>query len=179
MGMSWNAMAFRTSLMPRCLFAARLMRQKIPADSSVSLEYTRELYAYAEGAGIPLPTPGLEDFDHVGINYVFPHLMFLPTLGNALCYRARPHATDPESTEWDVWSLTIFPKDVAPPPYEIQRVDWRDAAQVGRVLHQDFSNMYEMRKGMRSHGFEGMRLNTVQEMGLLHMQREIDRYLKA
>jgi hypothetical protein len=39
--------------------------------------------------------------------------------------------------------------------------------------------MYEMRAGMKSRGFEGMQLNTVQEMGLLHMQREIDRYLKA
>jgi hypothetical protein len=39
--------------------------------------------------------------------------------------------------------------------------------------------MYEMRTGMKSRAFEGMRLNTVQEMGLLHMQREIDRYLRG
>jgi len=159
--------------------AAQLMQQEIPADSTVSLEYTRALYAHAESAGIPLPSPSSGDFDHVGINYIFPHLMFLPTLGNALCYRGRPHATDPDSTEWDVWSLTIFPEGVAAPPYEIQRADWQDEAQVGRVLHQDFSNMYEMRLGMKSRGFEGMRLNTVQEMGLLHMQRELDRYLKS
>jgi phenylpropionate dioxygenase-like ring-hydroxylating dioxygenase large terminal subunit len=159
--------------------AARLMQREIPADSSVALEYTRELYAHAEGAGIRLPKPAPEVFEHVGVHYVFPHLMFLPTLGNALCYRARPHATDPESTEWDVWSLTIFPEGEPPPAYEVQHVDWRDPAQVGRVLHQDFSNMYEMRTGMKSRAFEGMRLNTVQEMGLLHMQREIDRYLRG
>ena len=78
-----------------------------------------------------------------------------------------------------MWSLTIFPEDQPPPPYETQYVDWRDQKQVGLVLSQDFSNMYECSLGMKSRSFEGMRLNTKQEMGLLHVQEEIDRYLKT
>jgi phenylpropionate dioxygenase-like ring-hydroxylating dioxygenase large terminal subunit len=158
--------------------AARIMQREVPDGSNAAVEFTKELYAYAEGAGVPLPTPTSDDFAHVGINYVFPHLMFLPTLGNALCYRSRPNGLDPESTIWDVWSLTIFPDDQAPPPYETQYVDWRDEKQVGRVLFQDFTNMYETSVGMKSRSFEGMRLNKEQEMGLLHVQQEIDRYLK-
>jgi len=159
--------------------AAQLLEREIPADSNATAEFTRELYAYAARHRVPLPTPDAEDFAHIGINFVFPNLMFLPTLGNALCYRGRPNHLDPDSAIWDVWSLTIFPEDETPPPYETQVVDWREERQVGRVLFQDFANMYESRAGMRSRSFEGLRLNTRQEMSLLHVQQEIDRYLKA
>jgi hypothetical protein len=85
---------------------------------------------------------------------------------------------DHDSTLWDVWSLTAYPDDLPLPAYETQRVDWRDPRQIGRVLHQDFSNMLEVSRGMRSRGFEGARLNLRQERAILAMHREIDRYLK-
>jgi phenylpropionate dioxygenase-like ring-hydroxylating dioxygenase large terminal subunit len=159
--------------------AAQLRHHPIPEGSSLAQEYARELYTWAARTRAPLPTPSPEDFNHVGFNFVFPHLAFLPTLGNALCYRSRPNGMDHDSTLWDIWSLTIFPEDAPRPPYRVQQADWSDPEQVGRVLHQDFSNMLEVSAGMRNRGFERLRLNTVQEMGLLHMQREIDRYLRS
>jgi phenylpropionate dioxygenase-like ring-hydroxylating dioxygenase large terminal subunit len=159
--------------------ASRLRHREIPEGSSVAMEYAVELQAYAAEVGIPLPRPEPEVFEHTGFNFVFPHLMFLPTIGNALCYRGRPNGMDPDSTIWDVWSLTIFPEDTAPPPYETVHVDWRDEKQVGRVLFQDFSNMERVGRGMHNGAFRGLRLNTVQEMGILNVHREIDRYLKS
>jgi hypothetical protein len=77
-----------------------------------------------------------------------------------------------------VWSLTLLPGDEKP-RYETRSVDWRDASQVGRVLSQDFANLAEVAVGMRTRGFRGLRLNGRQEVGILNMHREIDRYLRG
>jgi hypothetical protein len=76
-----------------------------------------------------------------------------------------------------VWSLSLFPHDEKP-RYETRRVDWRDPRQVGRVLFQDFSNLVEVAAGMRTRGFRGLRLNRRQEIGILNLHRELDRYLR-
>jgi phenylpropionate dioxygenase-like ring-hydroxylating dioxygenase large terminal subunit len=156
---------------------ARLLDREIPPGSSAAAEYARELHAYAARAGIDLPKPSAEELSHLGGNFVFPHFFCLPTLGNCLAYRARPNGLDPDSTLFDVWSLTIFPGGEKP-DYEPRPVDWRDAAQVGRVLAQDFANLAEVAAGMRTRGFRGLRLNRRQEIGILNMHRELDRYLR-
>ena len=155
----------------------RLRTLPLPEGSSIGAEYTKALYAYAEQAGIDLPAPTPEDFEHLGGNFVFPHFFTLPTLGNALAYRARP--IDSKLTLWDVWSLTILPKGEADRPPAPQAVDWRNASEVGHVLHQDFANLAEVGSGMQSQGFEGLRINRRQEIGILAIHREIDRYLGA
>ncbi len=138
--------------------------------------YMDELYTHAASADIALPAPTPEQAEHIGGNFIFPHFFTLPTVGNALAYRSRPHGLNPDETLWDVWSLTAFPGGEMP-DYETRQVDWRDPAQVGRVLHQDFSNMLEVSAGMRSRSYEGVHLNLRQEMALWEMHREIDRYL--
>ncbi|TFG92218.1 MAG: aromatic ring-hydroxylating dioxygenase subunit alpha, partial [Myxococcales bacterium] len=64
------------------------------------------------------------------------------------------------------------------PRYEMQRVDWREEKQVGRVLFQDFRNLVQVGAGMRTRGFRGLRLNRRQELGILNLHRELDRYLR-
>ncbi len=155
---------------------AQLLRREIPKGSSIGAEYAKELYAYAGRTGIDLPVLGLEELSHLGGNFVFPHFFCLPTVGNCLAYRARPNGLAPDSTLFDVWSLTIFPGGEKP-RYETQRVDWRDEKQVGRVLFQDFGNLVEVDAGMRTRGFRGLRLNHRQEVGILNLHRELDRYL--
>ena len=78
-----------------------------------------------------------------------------------------------------MWSLTILPKGEADRPPAPQAVDWRNASEVGHVLHQDFANLAEVGSGMQSQGFEGLRINRRQEIGILAIHREIDRYLGA
>jgi phenylpropionate dioxygenase-like ring-hydroxylating dioxygenase large terminal subunit len=157
---------------------AQLLHREVPKGSSIGAEYAKELYAYAARVGIELPVLGLEELSHLGGNFVFPHFFCLPTVGNCLAYRARPNGLDPDSTLFDVWSLTLLPGGEKP-RYETRRVDWRDREQVGRVLHQDFTNLVEVAAGMRTRGFRGLRLNRRQEIGILNMHREIDRYLRS
>jgi phenylpropionate dioxygenase-like ring-hydroxylating dioxygenase large terminal subunit len=159
--------------------AAQLRRAKLAPGESVGARFMQETYAYAEQAGIELPRISAQQAGHIGGNFVFPNFFCLPLVGNCLAYRARPNGMDHDSTIYDVWSLTAFPKDSGAPAYETQKVDWRDPKQVGRVLHQDFSNMREVDRGMRSRGFEGARLNLRQENALYLMHRELDRYLRG
>ena len=156
--------------------AARAMARPRREGEGAIEAYMDELYAHAEQADIALPVLTPEQAEHVGGNFIFPHFFCLPTPGNALAYRSRPNGNNPTEALWDVWSLTAFPGGEMP-DYETQQVDWRDPAQVGLVLHQDFSNMLEVTAGMRSRACEGSHLNLRQEMGLWEMHREIDRYL--
>jgi len=156
--------------------AARAKDRPRRAGEGAIEAYMDELYTYAAKADISLPTPTAEQAEHIGGNYMFPHFFCLPTAGNALAYRSRPNGLDPDTTLWDIWSLTAFPGGEMP-DYETQQVDWRDPAQVGLVLHQDFSNMERVSAGMRSRSYEGVYLNLRQEMALWEMHREIDRYL--
>jgi phenylpropionate dioxygenase-like ring-hydroxylating dioxygenase large terminal subunit len=157
---------------------AQLLRREIPKGSSAAAEYAKELQAYAQRVGIRLPALGPEELSHMGGNFLFPHFFCLPTVGNCLAYRARPNGLDPDSSIFDVWSLTHFPGDEKP-RYEASAADWRDPAQVGRVLWQDFTNLAEVAAGMRTRGFDGLRLNGRQEIGILNMHRELDRYLRG
>jgi len=155
--------------------ARALARPRRDGESAIEA-YTDELYAYAAKANIPLPQLTPQQAEHLGGNYVFPHFFCLPTAVNALAYRSRPHGMTPDATLWDIWSLTMFPAGEMP-DYSTQQVDWRDPAQVGRVLHQDFSNMLEVSAGMNSRSYDGAYLNLRQEMGIWEMHRELDRYL--
>jgi phenylpropionate dioxygenase-like ring-hydroxylating dioxygenase large terminal subunit len=152
-------------------------RELGPGETAIGA-YMQELYAHAELTGVDLPVLTPEQGEHLGGNSIFPNFFCLPLPSNCLAYRSRPSGTDHGSTIWDVWSLMTYPRGEKP-PYETQYVDYRDEAQVGRVLHQDFSNLLEVRVGTRSRGYEGARLNLRQEMGILHMHEEIDRYLKG
>ena len=156
--------------------AARAMKRPRREGEGAIEAYMDELYAHAAEANIELPVLTPEQAEHVGGNFIFPHFFTLPTPGNALAYRSRPNGFDPSTTIWDVWSLTAYPNGEMP-DYETEQVDWRDPKQIGLVLHQDFSNMLEVSKGMRSRSNEGSYLNLRQEMGLWEMHREIDRYL--
>ena len=52
-------------------------------------------------------------------------------------------------------------------------IDW------GPITNQDYANMAEVQIGMKSRGFDALRLNPRQEGNLLHMHRVIDQYLQS
>ena len=89
--------------------ARALARPRRDGESAIEA-YMDELYAYAAKADIPLPALTPEQAEHLGGNYIFPHFFCLPTAGNALAYRSRPHGLTPDATLWDIWSLTDLPR---------------------------------------------------------------------
>ena len=54
--------------------------------------------------------------------------------------------------------------------------DWHER-KWGEITEQDYTNLANVQRGMRSRGFDGSRLASKQESNVLHMHRVVDRYL--
>ena len=54
--------------------------------------------------------------------------------------------------------------------------DWHER-NWGEITEQDYANLANVQRGMRSRGFDGSRLASKQESNVLHMHRVVDRYL--
>jgi hypothetical protein len=108
--------------------------------------------------------------------HLFPNLIVLPSLTTALCYRARPNGTDPDSCIFEVMVLERFPEGEEPETEWVYEEDpteekWR------LILAQDFSNMGEVQKGMKSRGFRGARMNPISELPVSHFFRKLAEYM--
>jgi nitrite reductase/ring-hydroxylating ferredoxin subunit len=109
--------------------------------------------------------------------FCFPNVVGPIYPGSAILFRARPCGLDPDRAIHETWVLE-WP-DPGSPAREVIRRDvpaWTDR-DWGEITNQDYANMAAVQEGMKSAGFDGLRLNPRQEANLLHMHRVIDRYL--
>jgi len=137
-----------------------------------ALEFQREA-AIAAGAGWPDITP--EQMRQAGVDWhIFPNMITLPYPDGAIVYRSRPDGADPDSCIYDVWGLQRYAPGAEPP---IDRKlfhgkdDWRGVGAVSIILEQDFMNMEQVQRGMKSHGFPGSRTSPKQEVAISNMHR--------
>jgi Ring hydroxylating alpha subunit (catalytic domain) len=109
--------------------------------------------------------------------YLFPNLVGPVYPGSAILFRARPLGFDPDHAVHETWVLE-WPQPGSPRRTAAERftADWT-ARDWGEITNQDYANMAEVQRGMKSDGFDALRLNPRQEANLLHMHRVIDRYL--
>jgi nitrite reductase/ring-hydroxylating ferredoxin subunit len=139
--------------------------------------YQRRRRSLLEERGMDVS--GLSDDQLTSADDVFWFPNFLGPIypGTAILFRIRPNGLDPDSALKDTWILG-WP----PPGTEPRRIsrrfypEWTDR-DWGEITNQDYANMAEVQAGMKSAGFEGLRLNPRQERNVLHMHREIDRLL--
>jgi len=90
--------------------------------------------------------------------------------------RFRPHPSDPQRAWMD--QLT-YARVAADSPAEAPRVSYHvkpGGENTGQVTEDDLRQAIQVQRGMRSAGFESLRLSE-HERVLLHMHRGIDRYL--
>jgi phenylpropionate dioxygenase-like ring-hydroxylating dioxygenase large terminal subunit len=110
--------------------------------------------------------------------FCFPNVVGPIYPGSAILFRVRPHGHDPDRSIKDTWVLewrapgADADRPVQPKFYE----SWRDR-NWGEITEQDYENLGNVQRGMRSAGWTGARLNPRQEGNILHMHRVIDRYL--
>jgi phenylpropionate dioxygenase-like ring-hydroxylating dioxygenase large terminal subunit len=107
----------------------------------------------------------------------FPNVVGPIYPGSAILFRVRPNGRDPHTCIKDTWVLEWPRPDeawVMPPRRVVE--NWRDR-NWGEITEQDYANLENVQRGMRSRGWEGARLNPRQEGNVLHMHRVIDRYL--
>lgn len=111
--------------------------------------------------------------------YCFPNVVGPIYPGSAILFRARPYGLDPDRAIHDTWVLE-WPRPGEPRREIVRRevADWTER-DWGEITNQDYANMAEVQIGMKSAGFDGLRLNPRQEANLLHMHRVIDGYLQG
>jgi nitrite reductase/ring-hydroxylating ferredoxin subunit len=111
--------------------------------------------------------------------YWFPNVVGPIYPGSAILFRVRPFGDDPNRAIKDTWVLEWrAPGSDAPPPKRRFVADWRER-DWGEITEQDYDNLTNVQKGMRTSGWDGARLNPRQESNILHMHNVIDRYLTS
>ncbi|WP_244309801.1 SRPBCC family protein [Sphingobium fuliginis] len=112
---------------------------------------------------------------------IFPNLVFLQQATNVLFYRARPYGDDPDKCIFEVNVLERYAPG-AEPKVEVEDGgdgsdgQWR-ALNWGLILEQDFQNMEEVQKGMKSQAFRTARTNPVQEVEISNFHRVYHDYM--
>lgn len=110
--------------------------------------------------------------------HLFPNTVIINSITCALCYRVRPNGTDPDSCIFEVYTIERFPEGQEPKTGwvckpEPSEENWR------LILAQDFQNMPEVQKGMKSRGFSGARPNPVEELPVAHFLKNLADYMGA
>jgi phenylpropionate dioxygenase-like ring-hydroxylating dioxygenase large terminal subunit len=142
-------------------------------------EYQRRVRAsYAEQKR-PIAAP--EALEAVTDCHIFPNVTFLPIFGNVLMYRVRPtRDNDPNWCIFDMYSLRTYPEGRPTPSWRTELCDdLSDPEQFRLVPRQDFSNVPRQQQGMRSRAITSTILSKRQEIIIMNMHRELDRYLQA
>lgn len=165
-----------------CLFtdrmveAARRLPERVPADCDDATLMGAFMTLHLEIAkrdGVDLSHLPLEDFGALGTDWnMFPNLAILPTLDGLLIYRARPDGDDPDSCLFDIFPLERFAPGLAPRVVREFYDDWRDGA-FPRIFVQDFENVDEVQRGMKSSAFPGSLSNPRAEKVVWNLHREI------
>ena len=166
--------------LPRDLEVIETLRSRpVSEDASLGSELVKAIYESAEQERIPLPR--LKPAELVrwgGVFFIFPHYFVLPQYGNALVYRFRPMAGEPERTLLELWSITIpgpkdrFDRPVMQGPYAPD-----DREHWPQIPLQDFDNITRQQRGVHNRSLGSTRISNVYEVGIANLHNEIDRYL--
>ena len=108
--------------------------------------------------------------------HIFPNMTIAHSITNALVYRVRPHRSEPEKCVFEAAVIERYPPGAEPETvWEYAEPDnvekWRP------VLLQDFRNMVQVQRGMRSRGFRGSIPSPHQEQTVANLHRNLARYV--
>ncbi len=155
-------------------------KDELPADTPPELIAAHVMQTAAiEDArrGVPWPEMSPEHYADCGLDWhIFPNAAILPGMTYALCYRSRPDGYNPDSCIFEVYILERFPEG------EVPKTEWIHAPETTEeqwrlILSQDFENIGEVQKGIKSRGFAGPRPSPVQEIPVIHFHRTLSRYM--
>jgi phenylpropionate dioxygenase-like ring-hydroxylating dioxygenase large terminal subunit len=108
--------------------------------------------------------------------YLFPSLTFNAYAHMLMMHRYRPHRGDHERMWLDQLTFTRLDGNAQRPVPETRSFKRPGEGSGGPVIEDDVSHLIALQQGMRSPGFEAVRLGG-HERCALHMHATIDRYL--
>ncbi|MDB5583888.1 MAG: ring hydroxylating alpha subunit family protein [Bradyrhizobium sp.] len=150
--------------------AARRVMAEVPAGTpamEVLQKFGQFIYEYTTSQGAQFPAITPEQIYAAGIDWhLFPNQIMLQGPTGLLGYRARPNGTDPDSCIWDVYSLQRYAAGQEPKVMQEWSQEHDEVEFWGKILTQDYQNMAQVQKGMKSRGFAGARPNPRQEVAV-------------
>ncbi|MDG2004081.1 MAG: aromatic ring-hydroxylating dioxygenase subunit alpha [Novosphingobium sp.] len=175
---TWDTVNSRTT--KTLVDAARRLKHELPAGTpagEVTAHWLASAKADDAARGVVWPEISPADQARAGSSWhVFPNMTIAHSINNALIYRTRPNRDDPEKCIFEAAVIELFPEGEEPEtewtyadPSEVEK--WRP------VLMQDFDNMTQVQRGMRSRGFRGCIPSPRQEQTVANLHRNLARYL--
>ncbi len=160
--------------------AAQRLVDELPEGTSaaeVTAHWLTSARADDAARGIDWPAIDPDHMARAGNScHIFPNLAIGHGLTFFLCYRARPHRRDPNKCIFEAYVIERFPEG-GEPKTAWEHVDASDEAKWRLVLTQDFQNMGEVQKGMRSRGFRGALPNPKQEQPVSNFHRSLAQFM--
>lgn len=164
------------------MLAAAKRLIELPDDASVWDVYGAFAQFHREEAarsGRPFPDITGEQLMAGGTDWnIFPNLVFLHQPTNVLFYRARPDGDDPDRCIFEVNALERFAEGQEPQGVEVEVADDWTKVDWGLILAQDFQNMGEVQRGMKSRAISHLRPNPVQEVEIGNFHRVYHRFVR-
>jgi phenylpropionate dioxygenase-like ring-hydroxylating dioxygenase large terminal subunit len=158
--------------------AAHEVAAELPATATqmeVLMAWMEKRKVIADKTGVVWPDIGPDHIEQV--YHIFANTVFLPTVDGLLWYRSRPIKGNPDRCYYDVYSLERrAPGDTPEFTHDIYP-DWR-VADPGRILSEDYANLEQVQRGMKSSAFRESRLNPVQELCISNFHRVLRDWLK-
>lgn len=160
------------------LFVAECLRGKDFPDgmsaSNIGSEYRRSLYETYRNKGRFIPSP--EALGTTISVTVFPNLIFMPSFGNMLVYRARPDTDRADSCIFDLFSMRTFAEGEKRAPVTCQEIE---VEELPLVFKQDFRNILRVKRGLQSPGIDTVRLSQRQEAIIWNVHQRLEQLMTA
>ncbi|HEY3695818.1 aromatic ring-hydroxylating dioxygenase subunit alpha [Phenylobacterium sp.] len=164
--------------------AAERLMTEVPADTppaEIMATFRKFHREEMEKAGAEWPAK-LTDQDVAeagGTWHVFPNAIILSAYDGAMSYRSRPDGDDVNSCLFDVWWQGRYGPGRQPDWTHETFNDPADFKGRNPFLEQDFGNIRQVQRGMRSRGFTGARTNPYQEATIPNFHRVLHSYLNG
>jgi nitrite reductase/ring-hydroxylating ferredoxin subunit len=160
--------------------ASKRLKSELPKDAT-PLEVMSTMMQIAckmdAERGVIWPSISPEHQAGSGVDWhVFPNLVMLHGATFVLCHRVRPNGYDPNSCIFESFVIERFPEGKEPKAELIHKQEqteenWR------MLLLQDFRNMPDVQRGMKSRGFRGPRPNPKQEQPVINFHKTLAAYM--
>jgi len=158
----------------------RLMQELPPGtpQAEVLAKFGEYVFEYLQRENATPPTVAPEQVHAAGTDWhVFPNQVMLSGPTGILGYRVRPNGHDQDSCIWEAYSLHRYPNGESPKVDLEWSDDPADEKFWGLILCQDYQNMGEVQRGLKSRGFRGARPNPVQEVPVSNFHRALHEFL--
>ncbi len=177
-GMQYQYLEINSLVTERDYRVAQQMSDMEPGPIPPFVIYHQMCEELAIAEGVDYPKMSMEEyFAGNGDWHVFPTLVILVEKSCLLGYRMLPDAEDPNRCVFEMFSLEHFAPGEVPETSWLEVERWQDHDGWGELPTQDLMNIDAIHAGMHSRGFDGLWLNTNQEMSIRNEHRIADRFI--